>query len=241
MLAAHRTLGTWREKITAYIALSQFARQKFIEGGLPAERIAVKPNFVHPDPGRKRGPGEYALFVGRLSEEKGLRVLLKAWEHLHTDIPLHIAGDGPLKNELQGAISGNKIRGCTALGPLSGADVLRAMQSARVLIVPSVWFEGFPVTIAESFACGLPVIASRLGSLHEIVDDGCTGMHFSAGNPEELAANVEWAWSHPSEIAAMGRNARAEYEAKYTAEINYEFLVGLWNQLGIGSGRKEES
>jgi len=236
MLAAHRALGTWRDKITAYIALSQFARQKFIEGGLPADRISVKPNFVHPDPGRKNGPGEYALFVGRLSEEKGLRVLLKAWEQLHLDIPLHIAGDGPLKNELLGAVSANKIRGCTVLGPLNGAAVLRAMHRARFLIVPSVWFEGFPVTIAEAFACGLPVIASRLGSLPEIVADGCTGVHFSAGNPEELAAKVEWAWTHPSELETLGRNARAEYEAKYTAEINYEYLVGLWNQLGIGSG-----
>lgn len=235
MVAAHRAMGTWQDKIDTYIALSEFARQKFIDGGLPADRISVKPNFVYSDPGPKRGPGEYALFVGRLSEEKGLRVLLRAWQQLDMDIPLRIAGDGPVKGELQEAISAKDVRGCTLVGSLNSDGVRQAMHGASFLVVPSVWYEGFPVTIAESFACGLPVIASRLGSLSEIVSDGCTGLHFCAGNSEELAAKAKWAWSHPVEMQSMGRTARAEYESKYTAEHYYAHVTRLWNRLGIDS------
>ena len=233
MLTAHHMMGTWRKKVTAYIALSEFARDKFIEGGLPAERIAVKPNFVDPDPGPKQGPGDYALFVGRLSEEKGLRVLLDAWSRLQVNIPLQIAGDGPLQNEIDSRIAEKKLTGITLLGPLTKAQVLRAMHGARFLVFPSVWFEGFPVSLVEAFACGLPVIASQLGSLLEIVADGVTGLHFSAGDPRQLAAKAEWAWTHPADLEILGRNARAEYESKYTAEKNYQYLVGLWDRLGI--------
>jgi glycosyltransferase involved in cell wall biosynthesis len=235
MLSAHRAIGTWREKVDIYIALSEFARQKFITGGLPSERIMVKPNFVAPDPGPKRESGEYALFVGRLSEEKGLRVLVAAWAALQGAIPLRIAGEGPLKNEITRFIASNNLSGVTLLGQLTSEEVIRAMHGARFLVSPSVWFEGFPLSIAQAFACGLPAIASRLGSLAEIVTDGATGLHFSAGDPADLATKIEWAWSHPGEMRAMGCQARAEYEAKYTADKNYEHLVGLWNQLGIGT------
>jgi glycosyltransferase involved in cell wall biosynthesis len=235
MLAAHRALGTWREKVDMYIVLSQFARQKFILGGLPAERIVVKPNFIATDPGRRKGIGKYALFVGRLSEEKGLRVLLDAWSQLHNAIPLRIVGGGPLADEIAATVNTFDSSGRTFMGALSPSEVSRVMQGARFLVFPSVWFETFGLSMIEAFACGLPIIASRLGSMAEIVADGVTGLHFTAGDASDLAAKVDWAWSHPQELQEMGLNGRLEYETKYTPERNYQEFVRIWNLLGINA------
>jgi glycosyltransferase involved in cell wall biosynthesis len=103
-------------------------------------------------------------------------------------------------------------------------------MSARFLVFPSQCYEAFPVTIAEAYSCGLPVIAPRLGAMAEIVEDGRTGLHFSPGDPEDLAAKVEWAWTHAAEMEEMGRAARAEYEAKYTPERNYKILMDIYEQ-----------
>jgi glycosyltransferase involved in cell wall biosynthesis len=229
MLSVHRALDTWQNKVGTYIALSEFARGKFIEGGLPADRIAVKPNFVSQEREVSESRAPYALYVGRLSEEKGIRTLLAAWKNLALAIPLYIAGDGPLFGEAITEISKkqNKIH---ALGQIPSAEVNRWMLGARFLVVPSQCFENFPVTIAEAFACGVPVIASRLGSMAEIIQDGLTGLHFNPGDPTDLATKVEWAWTHPEEMACMGRAARAEYEAKYTAEKNYTMLMQIYER-----------
>lgn len=229
MLTVHHWRKTWREQVDLYLALTEFARRKFIEGGLPPEKIVVKPNFVHPDPDVREGNGLYALFVGRLSPEKGLRTLLKAWDHLK-GIPLKIVGDGPLMNEVQVLVRTQRLEGVEVLGRRAREEVLTLMKGARFLMFPSGWYEGFPVTLAEAFACGVPVIASRLGAMAEIVEDGRMGLLFEPGNPEDLAAKVEWAWTHPEEMAEMGREARREYEAKYTAERNYEMLMAIYRR-----------
>jgi len=228
MLAVHRAIGTWREKVDVYVALSEFARRKFIEGGLPAERIVVKPNFVESDPGPKRGLGDYALFVGRLSGEKGLRVLLEAWGRLRETIPLRVAGDGPLTEEIAAQIRTKDLSSVKLLGRLAQCEVLPLMHGARFLILPSVCYENFPLTIAEAFACGLPVIASRLGAMEEIIADGTTGLHFSPGDAEDLAVKVEWAWLHSRELREMGRAARSEYEYKYSEEGNYKQTMEIY-------------
>ncbi len=223
MLTFHRWRKTWQEQVDCYIALTDFARQKFIQGGLPAEKIVVKPNFLTASPEVRFG-GDYALFVGRLSPEKGPDVLTAAWDGLN--VPLKIAGDGPLGPAIRArAEASDQI---VWLGQQPPGAVLSLLRQARFLIVPSTWYEGFPRTIAEAFACGTPVIASRLGALAEIVADGRTGLHFTPGDAADLAARVAWAWEHPEEMAAMGRNARAEYEAKYTAERNYALLMDIY-------------
>ena len=227
MLASQRALGTWQEKVSCYIARTEFARKKFIEGGLPADRIVVKPCFVHPDPGPREGTGDRVLFLGRLSPEKGLRTLIAAWEHLGGTIPLRIAGDGPLREELEAEIERRRIDGVKLLGRVSDAELAAEMKRARFLVFPSEWYEGLPLTIAEAFACGVPVVASRIGSMIELVEDGRTGLHFEAANAADLAVKVEWAWNHPEEMAAMGKAARAEYEAKYTGPRNYEMLMEI--------------
>ena len=237
MLTTHRWLGTWIHLVDCYIALTEFSRRKFIEGGIAAEKITVKPNFVHPDPGIRRETGEYALFVGQLTERKGLRTLLAAWERLNSRISLEILGDGPLRPRLQSDAQRCMTGSIHFCGWMPRERTIAAMGRARFLVFPSVWYEGFPVTIAEAFACGVPVIASRLGSMEEIVEDGRTGLHFTAGDAEDLAAKVEWAWAHPEEMAAMGRAARAEYEAKYTAERNYPMLMEIY-QRAIETNRE---
>lgn len=229
MLTVHRILGTWQRMVDVYVALTDFARRKFIEGGLPAHKIVVKPNFVHPDPGVGYRQGQYALFVGRLSPEKGIETLLRAWQKLG-DVPLVVAGDGPMANEVQRSAQGKRTGELEALGQRPHWEVLRLMQNAYALVFPSLWYEGFPLTIAEALACGLPVIASRLGAAAEIVDDGRTGLLFRPGDPDDLAAKVAWAWSHPRQMAEMGREARREYELKYTAERNYQMLMDIYER-----------
>ncbi len=234
MLAVHRMLGTWTDTVDAYIALTGWARRKFIQGGIPADRIVVKPNFVHPDPGPGEHRGDYALFVGRLSTNKGLGTLLTAWRGLRRTGALTIVGDGPLN-----AMVASPPPGVRWIGRQPRETVLAMMREARILVCPSEWYEGFPLTIAEAFATGLPVVASRLGAMAEVIEHGRTGLHFEPGDALDLAAKVEWALDHPGEMATMGRNARQEFETKFTAERNYETLTGIYRAAAErAKGRK---
>jgi glycosyltransferase involved in cell wall biosynthesis len=233
MLSVHRAMGTWQSKVNLYIALTEFARKRFIEGGLPADRIVVKSNFIPNRPARQAIGGGYALFVGRLSDEKGPQLLPAAWQALHTKTPLRVGGDGPLLKPLREDVERNGLSPLIELmGCRTRDEVAELMQGASFLIVPSIWYETFCLTAVEAYSCGLPVIASRIGALAEIVQDGVTGLHFNPGDAQDLAAKVEWAWTHPKEMAEMGRTARLEYEAKYTAEVNYEILMRIYGTAG---------
>ena len=230
MLSFHHWYGTWTNLVNCYIALSEFSRAKFIEAGLPPKKIAVKPNFVVSDPGVGPEQREYAVFLGRLSEEKGIRNLIQAWAKVSRSFTLRVIGDGPLLNEVRSEISHSGFTHIRLDGRLLHQESTTALQGARILILPSKCYENFPVCIAEAFACGTPVIASRLGAMQEIVRGGCTGLHFTPGDAEDLAKKVEWAWAHPEEMRAMGRNARTEYELKYSAERNYNLLLAIYHQ-----------
>jgi glycosyltransferase involved in cell wall biosynthesis len=230
MLQFHRMRGTWNDSVNGYVALSEFARQKFIDSGLPAEKIYVKPNFVGHDPGVKKEGGKYALFVGRLSPEKGIETLISAWGRMKIPVPLVIVGDGPLRKSMEIEFASQYFCDVTFKGWLSRERTLAAMKEAAFMVVPSVWYEGFPMSIVEAFACGTPVLCSRLGGMPEIVDDERTGLHFNSGDSEDLARKVEWAWSQPERIAEMGRAARKEYEKRYTAEKNYRSLMQIYEQ-----------
>jgi len=237
MLAWHRRSGTWDELIDRYIALTEFARNKFIASGLPADKIVVKPNFVAPDPGAKQCPGAYAVFVGRISKEKGLHALLDAWDRLPKNCALQIIGDGPQRQELEQEAQRRGLSSIQFRGRLSHAETLAAIKGSYLLVMPSQWYEGFPMTIAESFACGTPVICSKLGAMQEIVNDTRTGLHFAPANAEDLAQKLAWAFAHPSEMAAMGRAARGEYEARYTPQRAYRQLLDIYEQTVAGYAR----
>jgi len=230
MLASHRARGTWQREITYFVALTEFSRRKFVEGGLPAERILVKPNFVHPDPGARTGDGDYALFVGRLSPEKRVSTVLAAWMRHHLQIPLCVIGGGPDRAQLEEQAAHGGLTNIRFLGQVPRAQTLQAINNARFLVFSSEWYENFPVTIAESFACSTPVITSRMGAMEEIVSDGRTGLLFAPGDPDDLAQKVEWAWNHPAEMRSMGMEARREYESKYTAEKNYPMLMEIYRR-----------
>jgi glycosyltransferase involved in cell wall biosynthesis len=229
MLAVHRQRQTWTRDVSCYIALSQFARSKFLKAGLPAQKVFVKPNFVDPDPGmRANGEGDYALFVGRLSSER-LRTLLGAWSLLPMPrIPLIIIGGGTQLAGFEKEASQRGLAEVRFKGQLPREATLQAMRGARFLVFSSEWYENFPVTIAEAFACGVPVICSRLGAMQEIVEDGRTGFHFSPGDAVDLAEKTQWAWDHPACMRDLGKEARREYEAKYTAAKNYPIMMRIY-------------
>jgi glycosyltransferase involved in cell wall biosynthesis len=235
MLATHRLRGTWQNEIACFVALTEFSRQKLIEGGLPAEKIMVKPNFVHPDPAARTGDGDYALFVGRLSPEKRVSTVLAAWKQLQFPVPLLVLGGGPEQTQLQAQAVHDGLTHIRFLGQVPREQTIAAINNARFLVFSSEWYENFPVTIAEAFACATPVLASRMGAMQEIVSDGRTGLHFSAGDSEDLARKVEWAWTHRDEMRAMGVGARTEYETKYTAEKNYPLLMEIYRKAIRGA------
>ena len=229
MLTFHRLRGTWKDNVSCFIALSQFSRDKLIEGGLPAEKIVVKPNFVFPDPGLEQGNREYALFVGRLSPEKRVSTVLKAWARL-PKIPMKVIGGGPDLAHLQAQSARLGLDQVQFLGQLPRQDTLAAIRKASFIVFSSEWYENFPVTIAEAFACGTPVIASRIGAMKEIVTDGGTGLHFAPGDPDDLAEKVKWASTHPDELRAMGSKGRRTYESNYTVEANYPLLMDIYKR-----------
>jgi glycosyltransferase involved in cell wall biosynthesis len=229
MISAHHGLGTWNRKINTYLVATEFYRRKFAAAGFSLDKIAVKPHFLDTDPGCSQQKGNYAVFVGRLAPEKGVPTLLAAWEKL-TTVPLYIRGDGPLAEAASLAQSrpGSRI---TLLPRMDRAALYDLIRAASFLVWPSEgYYETFGLIAIEAFACGVPVIASRVGVMEEIVHDGRTGLHFTPGDASDLARKVEWAGAHPDEMREMGRNARAEYEAKYTAERNYRLLLEVYRQ-----------
>jgi glycosyltransferase involved in cell wall biosynthesis len=226
MLTVHRVLSTWTDMVDLYIAPTEFARQKLIQGGLRAEQIVAKPYFVAPDPGPGRHRGGYALFVGRLAPEKGIDTLLACWERLGGRVPLKIAGDGPVADRV--ADAAGRVPGVEWLGRKPLDEVYDLLGEAAVLIFPSEWYETLGRVAIEAYAKGTPVIAARIGAIAEVVEHGRTGLLFEPGDPESLAACVEWAWTHRREMAKIGEEARREYQAKYGPEGNYRRLMEIY-------------
>lgn len=226
MLAVHRSLGTWQRHIDVFFALSQFSRGKFIEGGLPAARIRVKPNFLPNDPGIGAGDGGYAIFVGRLSPEKGLRTLLQAWQSI--DLPLKIVGDGPLMELKDSVALGGPIE---FLGRQSSERVLQLIKAARLLVAPSACYENSPLAVLESFACGTPVLCSDLGAFQELVRNDSTGLRFAPGDASDLADKANALLRDGDRLNAMRGMARREYETKYTADASYRLLINTYEQV----------
>jgi glycosyltransferase involved in cell wall biosynthesis len=238
----HRLMGTWKNKVDVYIALSEFSKQKFIQAGLSEKKIVVKPNFVDCvsnksvlEEGERKGG---SLFVGRLSREKGIETLLKAWKIIGNIMPLKIVGDGPLAPAVQKAASENY--GISWLGQRPIQEVYKLMAKAELLVFPSECYEGMPRTIIEGFAQETPLISSRLGAMAEMIEHGRTGLLFDPGNAQNLANKILWANEHPHVMASMARNASSEYYAKYTSEKNYYMLMNIYEQAIENQARKQQ-
>lgn len=227
MLGIHRFLRTWEREVDFFIAPSQSAARTLGAAGLPTRNLLVKPHFVDPDPGEGAGRGGYALFVGRLSHEKGIATLLNAWRDGERLPPLRIIGDGPLAPAVREAAN---RKGIQWLGRLSPDEVNRAMGDAAVVILPSECYETFARVAAEAFAAGTPVIASNHGAMAEIVEHGGTGLLFRPGDAVALSAQVRELMSAPNHVAAMRRACRQEYLSKYTGQRNYELLMSIYDR-----------
>jgi glycosyltransferase involved in cell wall biosynthesis len=233
MLDWHRRRGTWSDRVDAYIALTQFQKAKLVQAGLPAAKIHIKPNFVFAPPAVEAAveapiaAAAYILFVGRLAAEKGIAVLIEAYLHDPTLPPLKIVGDGPLRSALeqQAAELADRV---TFLGRQSADQVRQWMLRASGLVFPSIWYEGFPLTIAEAFSCGLPVIVPALGSMAEIVQDGVTGYHFLPRDGVDLAAKIRQLMAQPARRQQMGQTAQQIYTAQYSPAVNYQQLLAIY-------------
>lgn len=234
-LQLHQKRRTWASRVDKYITATEFTRQKFVQAGISPERIAVKPHFVA-SPAVQPASKGYSLYAGRLSPEKGVDVLLRAWEQVD-DVPLFIIGDGPLKSFLEKEIADKNLRQVRLLGYVPAEEYSEKLRGAAVLIVPSVCYENFPRIIVEAYAQGIPVLASRLGSMAEIVDDGKTGMLFAPGDAADLARKVRALFAAPDQLQAMGRGAQAKFQGEYTEEHNYQSLMRVYREAIELKGR----
>ncbi len=230
-LVARRALGAWHDEVEAYIVPSCFSRSVLAEAGLPERKIFVKPNFVDPDPGMGNGSGGYAVYLGRLSEEKGVEVLLEAWRRMRAPRRLIVAGDGPLAERVR-ASSGQW--GIEARGPVSRDEAFSLLRGAAVLVAPSLCYESCPMAVLEAFAAGTPVVASDLGGLAELVRPGETGWPAPAGDAAALGGVLEAVLSDPSGLVALRGTARRAYLERYTAEANYRQLMAIYERAMSG-------
>ncbi len=231
-----RSTRVLNKHVNLFIAPTSFVKTIFPSSFISQSKIVVKPHFLLTDPGKKTVQGNHALFVGRLSEEKGTRALMNAWANL-PDVPLVIAGTGPLEAEMSRRVSNDAMKSVTMIGLKSGNEVLELLKSSSFLVVSSSCYEVCPRVIVEAFACGVPVIVPSHGAFRDLVSDSSTGISFDPGNASDLVQKVQWAWDHPGEMSQMGENARREYEAKYTAEQNYAALIEIYKRAlaeGVG-------
>lgn len=227
-VALHRFLGTWRNHVDAFIALSEFQRDRMASGGLPLEKIHVKPNFYPGFPSTVDWPERkpYVVFAGRLGAEKGVLSLLKAWQKWGASAPeLRLVGDGELRGQLEQMAQGLQVK---FLGQVSGEEAQRQIARAKLQILPSEWFEGFPMVVREAFAFGTPAAVSNIGPLPSIVKQGVSGLVFEPGNPDSLLQVVRLAWSQDGLLEQLGRGARQEFLDKYNEDANYAQLMGIY-------------
>ena len=225
-IVEQRVLRRWDRAADLFVTLTEEARRCFVSSGLPADRLVVKPNFLDHDPGIGRGDGGYAIFVGRLSPEKGILTLLDAWSRLSEPVVLKIVGSGPLDQMVVDAAQADSR--IEFLGWRDRSEVLSLLKAAAMLVFPSQWYEGLPLTIIEALAVGTPVIASRLGAMNEVIDDGETGYLFNPADAVDLAGRITYAREQRLEHATIRCNARKAFEATFTADQNYQQLLAIY-------------
>lgn len=229
-VALHRALGTWQNHVDAFITLSDFQRQKMADVGFPEAKMFVKPNFLSGSPQvRAWAEKESAIvFAGRLSAEKGVRTLIDAWKLWGEYAPeLRVIGDGPLRNELKSCIKGSSVR---FLGQLTRQETQQEIAKAKLLVLPSEWYETFGMAVIEAFAQGTPVAAANIGALPSIVREDQTGVLFPPANPQRLYEVVCALWQDNDKLRQLGLNAQKEFEEKYTEDSNYAQLMAIYEQ-----------
>lgn len=228
MQIVHKALDAWKKNVDIFFTPSAFARSVYIKGGFDEAKITTKPNFIDPDPGFSNEPREFALFIGRLSQEKGISSLLEAWDKLEKPCQLKIVGDGPMREEVKARISGSQF--IEYAGSKPHAEILKLLGQAKFLVMPSLWYETFGRTIVEAYSRGTPAIVSDLGAMAELVDNGVTGLKFSPGSPLELAKAVDFMLARSeSEQEEFRHAARRRYLERFTASKNMDRLIDIYD------------
>ncbi len=231
----HALIGTFKNKIDAHIALTNTAKRILVECGLDQDKIFVKPNFVmnHPEPNYNLK--NYIVFLGRLSEEKGPAMLIDAYKvcrkNTNSNISLKIIGDGPLRRQLEEKVEDCNLTGVEFMGRKTFTESMEILKGAMFLVLPSQWIEMFPMTCLEAFACGKAVVASNVRNLQEIIKDGETGILFKKDDIEDLAIKMQYLVKNKDMCDELGKNARAEFEAKYTGEKNFDILMDIYQKV----------
>lgn len=221
----NRFISSYTKYVSQYIALTDFATSRMVLGQIPRDLISIKPNFLPLSPEPGTGDGNYAVYVGRLSIEKGVKTLFSAWKDI--DMKLKVIGDGPLMEELKNLPS-EDLKNIEFCGYLDRATILEIISNATFQLVPSEWYEGFPMVLLEAFSCGTPVIGSDIGSIGEIVENDITGMKFIPGNIESLKSTIRKMLSDKNKLNEMRISARKVFDSKYSKEISYNILINIY-------------
>ena len=230
MLTVHRLMRTWQKMVDRFLCSTSFYRDLFVEAGLPADKIIVVPHFVSDGSRRETGIGDYALFLGRLDPEKGIKTLLEGWRHL--GLPLKIRGTGLLESFAREFVREHSLDRIEFVGRLEEPELDLLIRNARFLIVPSEgYYETFGMVIIEAYSRGIPVVASNIGVIPELVSDNQTGLLFEAGNSLDLANKAAWMWEHPLDAKAMGNRGFEVYSERFRPEQCYRVLVGAYEHL----------
>ncbi len=230
MLAYNRYAGSYARNVDRYICLTNFAVDKLAAGGLPRDRIRVKPNFVPEPPTAGEYPRmPYAVYVGRLSEEKGVHTLLNAWQHVGA-VQLKVIGDGARRVELE-RYAAEKCLNVEFLGQRHRLELIDIVKKAQFQVVPSECYEGFGMVVIEAYACGTPLIASKIGSLAEIIDEGVTGLLFRPGDMADLAEKARRMTQSSELCRAMGMAGRRRFEERYTERQNLQMLMDIYTEV----------
>ncbi len=233
MIEYHRKHGTWSKFPSVFIALSQFSKDKFLEGGLPGERIFIKPNFlkdplidykdIEINPKKKNR----FIYVGRISSEKGVEDLVNCWLMNDIGAELYMVGDGPAKPRLEKLSKRDKS--VKWIGEVSRMEILKMFSESKAVIFPTKWFEGQPLVLLEALSMGCPVITSKIGNPQDIIEDGVTGLHFTPGDVRELHQKIKFVQNNPEKLRELSNHARKAYLKKYTPEQNIRQIDEIYS------------
>jgi len=229
-IGVNRAVGLLN-KISAVVCATQFSKQKFIEAGIDENRLYIKPNFIDTSNIEPAfGTGNYIVFLGRLSQEKGLWTLIRAFEKMR-DIQLRVVGTGPLEESLRTYVKEKNLINIKMEGFKRGSEKTDLLKNALFMVFTSEWYEHFPIVILESFATGKPIVTSRLGNMPFIIENGKSGLHYEAGEEDDLIEKVKTLIDNPAEISKMGRYARHLVETIYSPEENMKILRSIFSEV----------
>jgi glycosyltransferase involved in cell wall biosynthesis len=218
-------------KVDAFVCLTDFARRKLASAGVPPDRLFVRPNCIDTTPvAPSAGSGDYVAYIGRLSREKGIWTLIQAMENVRGSM-LKIAGTGPEEGAIRDYVKKKGIQNVQLLGFVTGSAREEFLRNCMFTIMPSEWYEMFPMVLLEAWAAGKPVIGSNLGATADLIEDGSTGLLFEPANPLDLARKIESLYSSPDRASRMGTRARAVVETKYCPAVSHNLLMQIFHEV----------